>query len=79
MRTIFLVGPKEPFFWDIFKKSSEYRDNEENPLDRWSKKTIEEIAIKLNVRSFFPFDAHFQPFIDWTKNVQRWDHLLFAF
>ena len=35
VRTIFLVGPKGPFFWDVFKKSSEYRDNEEKPLDRW--------------------------------------------
>ena len=67
VRTILLVGPKEPFFWDVFKKSSEYRDNEENPLDRWSKKTIEEVAIKLNARSFFPFEAPFQPFIDWAK------------
>ena len=67
VRTILLVGPKEPFFWDVFKKSSEYRDNEENPLDRWSKKTIEEIAIKLNAKSFFPFEAPFQPFIDWAK------------
>ena len=50
VRTILLVGLKEPFFWDLFKKSSEYRDNEENPLDRWAKKTIEEIAIKLNAR-----------------------------
>ena len=67
VRTILLVGPKEPFFWDVFKKSSEYRDNKENSLDRWSKKTIEEIAIKLNARSFFPFEAPFQPFIDWAK------------
>ena len=62
-----LVGSKEPFFWDVFKKSSEYRDNKENPLDRWSKKTIDEIAIKSNSRSFFPFEAPFQPFIDWAK------------
>ena len=67
LRTILLVGPKEPFFWDVFKKSSEYRDNKESPLDRWSKKTIAEIAIKSNSRSFFPFEAPFQPFIDWAK------------
>ena len=34
VRTILLVGPKDPFFWDVFKKSSEYRDYKENPLDR---------------------------------------------
>ena len=62
-----LIGPEEPYFWDVFKKSREYKDNKENPLDRWSKKTIEEIAIKLSARSFFPFEAPFQPFIDWAK------------
>lgn len=31
------------------------------------KKTIDEIAIKSNSRSFFPFEAPFQPFIDWAK------------
>ena len=67
VKTILLIGTKEPLFWDLFKKSSEYRDNKENPLDRWSKKTIEKIAIKLNARSFFPFEAPFQPFIDWAK------------
>ena len=67
VRTILLVGPKEPFFWDVFKKSREYKDNKENSLDRWSKKTIEEIAIKLSARSFFPFEAPFQPFVDWAK------------
>ncbi len=67
LKTILLVGPKEPFFWNVFKKSSEYRDNKENPLDRWSKKIIDQIAIKSNARSFFPFEAPFQPFIDWAK------------
>ena len=47
VRTILLIGPKEPYFWDLFKKSREYKNKKENPLDRWSKKTIKEISIKL--------------------------------
>ena len=31
------------------------------------KRTIDEIAIKSNSRPFFPFEAPFQPFIDWAK------------
>ncbi len=31
------------------------------------KKTIDEIAIKSNSRSFFPFEAPFQQFINWAK------------
>ena len=79
MKTILLVGPKEPFFWDIFKKSSENKDNKENPLDGWSKKTIEEIAIKLNARSFFHLRHPFSHLLIGLKNVQQWDHLLFTF
>ena len=31
------------------------------------KKIIEKIAIELIAMSFFPFEAPFQPFIDWAK------------
>ena len=63
VRTILLIGPKEPYFWDLFKKSREYKNKKENPLDRWSKKTIKEIAIKFDARSYFLFEEPFQPFI----------------
>ena len=71
VRTILLIGLEEPYFWDGFKKSREYEDNKENPLDRWSKKTIEEIAIKLSARSFFPFEAPFSHLLIGLKNVQQ--------
>ena len=61
------MGPKEPFFWDIFKKSSEYRDNEETPLDRWLKKNRRRNCNKIECEIIFRFEAPFQPFIDWTK------------
>tara|TARA_B100000886_G_scaffold281535_1_gene205634 strand:- start:39 stop:584 length:546 start_codon:yes stop_codon:yes gene_type:complete len=67
VRAILRIGPEKLFFWDVLKKSREYKDNKENPLDKWSKKPIEKIAIKLSARSFFPFEAPFQPFIDWAK------------
>ena len=34
VRTILLIGAKEPYFWKVFKKSREYKDKKENPLDR---------------------------------------------
>ena len=71
VRTILLIGPKEPDFWDLFNKSREYKDKKKTPLDRWSRKTIKEIAIKLNARSFFPFEEPFQPFNTWAKNVRQ--------
>ena len=79
MRTILLIGAKEPYFWDVFKKSREYKDKKENPLDRWSKKTIKEIALKFDARSFFLLKNPFSHFTRGHKNVRQWDHLLFAF
>ena len=38
-----LVGQKKPYFWNVLKKSSEYNDNKENPLDGWSKKNHRKI------------------------------------
>ena len=38
VRTILLIGPKEPYFWDVFKKSSEYRDNKKTRLIDGQKK-----------------------------------------
>ena len=67
IKTILLIGPEEPRFWHVFKNSKEYGDKIENPLDRWSKKTIELIAREFKARSFFPFEAPFQPFISWAK------------
>ena len=55
VRTILLIGPKEPYFWDVFKKSSECSDNKEAPLDRWSKKTIEKNCNKIECEIIFSF------------------------
>ena len=66
-RTILLVGPNEPYFWEIFIKSEEYKDGESHPLDRWSKRVIEKIAIKENTQVYFPFDKNeIWPFYSWA-------------
>ena len=38
-----LIGPDEPFFWDIFKKSKEFTYGVKNPLNKWSKRIIDSI------------------------------------
>ena len=54
-KTLILLGPNEPRFWEVFKTSSEYTSNLNNPLDSWSKRTINKIATKLKAQSIFPF------------------------
>ena len=38
VKTILLIGPEEPCFSDVFKKSREYKDNKENHLIDGQKK-----------------------------------------
>ncbi len=67
VRTILLIGAKEFFFGTYLKKVANIGIIKKPHLIDSQKKTIEEIAIKLNASSFFPFEAPFQTFIDWAK------------
>ena len=44
VRTTLLIGPKEPFFWDVFKKVANIGIIQKTHLIDDQKKTIEEIA-----------------------------------
>tara|TARA_B100000963_G_scaffold327845_1_gene315912 strand:+ start:185 stop:517 length:333 start_codon:yes stop_codon:yes gene_type:complete len=50
-----LIGPDEPFFWVIFKKSKEFTSGVKNPLNKWSKRIIDSIAKKFSGTAFYPF------------------------
>ncbi len=65
-KTILLLGPKEPFFWDVCKKLANIGIKKKTHVID-GQKNQREIAIKLNVRSFFSFETPFQPFYDWAK------------
>ena len=54
-QSILLLGPDEPNFWTIFKASKEFRDEEANPLDRWSKRIIDNIAAQNECTALYPF------------------------
>ena len=56
IKTILLIGPNEPNFWSIFIKSEEYNYRKPHPLDRWSRRLLEEIVGKEKVTAYFPFD-----------------------
>ena len=45
-QSILLLGPDEPNFWEIFKESEEFNDLDADPLDRWSKRVIDNIAVQ---------------------------------
>lgn len=73
--TIYLLGPKEPGFWQVFTESAEYQDGSPDPLDRWSKRVIGELAERWGGAAIFPSDGPpYPPFQAWARASGRaWD------
>ena len=66
-QTILLIGPNEPSFWEYFRNSSEYKDSLPDPMDRWSKRVIGEIASDFNLKAVYPSDGPpYAPFYTWA-------------
>lgn len=65
--TLVLLGPSEPGFWAGFTASAEYRDGAADPLDRWSKRVIGDLADQFGATAHFPSDGPpYPPFIGWA-------------
>lgn len=71
-RHLALIGPDEPKFWPHFSASVEYRDSLPDPLDRWSKRVLTDIASELGITALFPFGGPpFEPFYTWAVDSGR--------
>ena len=67
--TLVLLGPDEPgVFWEIFVRGTEYLDEAPDPLDRWSRRTVETLAHVLpEASAVFPFEGPpYLPFPRWA-------------
>lgn len=70
--TLILLGPDEPGFWAVFKASAEYSDGAADPLDRWSKRMMQDLATGFEGRAIFPSDGPpYPPFIRWSQRTGR--------
>ena len=70
--TVLLFGPAEPNFWMKFKSTPEFNDNLPNPLDRWSKRVITELASLFSAQAFFPFGTRpHLPFYKWALKTGK--------
>lgn len=66
--TITLIGPDEPAFWPVFETSPEYGDGQPDPMDRWSKRVITDVARQLKGAPLFPFGGPpYAPFFTRAK------------
>ncbi|WP_108813573.1 ferredoxin [Loktanella sp. Alg231-35] len=69
---ITLVGPDEPRFWPIFCDSAEYKDGDDDPLDRWSHRVVSKVAMQMNAEPLFPFGGPpYAPFYTWAVQSGR--------
>lgn len=71
-QSIVLVGPDEPCFWSVFTQSPEYKDGAPDPMDRWSRRVLSQIASDLDAEPLFPFGGPpYAPFFTWAINTGR--------
>ena len=70
-QSIILVGADRDF-WTVFTKTPEYVDGAVNPIDRFSKRILNDIADRLDGRCEFPSDGPpYAPFISWAQASGR--------
>ena len=61
-RKALLIGNAGADMWHIFSKSVEYADGNPDPMNRWTKLVLDEIAQDLQCHVFYPFDVPYWPF-----------------
>ena len=66
IKTLMLLGPDEPGFWNIFTSSTEWVDGETDPMDKWSYRIISKIARETDATPYFPFGSKRHPFYQWA-------------
>ena len=64
-RTVLMLGPREPGYWDAVKASPEWAGSD--PVDRWSRRVVGRLACDLGAKALFPFGGPpWQPFYTWA-------------
>lgn len=72
IRTLILLGPREPGFWPLFEASPEWQDGRPDPMDRWSSRVIGALAAELGALPLFPFGGPpWWPFFSWALRTGR--------
>ncbi|MGB0507861.1 MAG: ferredoxin [Pikeienuella sp.] len=66
-RTLLLLGYGGASMWDAFNKAPEASDGSPHGIDRWSKRTVDQLANDWGGQAVYPFGGPpYQPFIRWT-------------
>lgn len=69
--TLCMLSPA-PSFWEHFSASPEFEDGTVDPIDRWSERVIDAIALELDAVAFYPFSGPpYFPFQRWAQKTKR--------
>lgn len=70
-RSVVLFGNAGSSYWPAFSGSSEYRDGEPDPLDRWTRRVAEAMARRFAAMALYPFGGppHY-PFLRWARKAE---------
>lgn len=69
-RTLVMLGPREPGFWPHLTQQAEWGGPD--PVDRWSRRVIGQLACDLGAKALFPFGPEpFHPFYQWALRTGR--------
>ena len=67
-----LLGQEEPRFWPVFRASPEAQGGAPDPLDRWSRRVIDEWAAEIRAQALYPFGGPpHRPFLRWALRTGR--------
>ena len=70
-KALLLFGNAGSSIWSTFSASDEYCDGLNDPMNRWSERVGNEIALELNGLALFPFGGPpYKPFIQWAKKAE---------
>lgn len=66
-KTLLLVGADGGRMWEVVSQSPEYADGGPNPLDRWSRRVLDNAAAEFGAEARYPFGGPpYEPFIRWA-------------
>lgn len=72
VRGVALLSPDEPRFWEMVSTSPEGQDGGADPVDRWSRRVVGDIAARLGLTPAFPFGGPpWMPFPRWARRSGR--------
>lgn len=67
VKTLLLIGSTGPSLWPVLRHSTEFTDGKPDPLDRYTRRTLGDLAGEFGFGVLFPFDGPpYHPFQQWA-------------